>query len=389
MRQLVYVVIVALLMAGCGSSKKQLQKGNYDLAIQKSVKKLMRNPNNEDDIETLTRSFKLANSNDLERIEYLKMEGKAESWEEIAQSYQRLKWRQNMIRPVMPLELNGQDIKLNYGNYNSEIIEAKHHAAEFFFAHGQKLMENNDKESFRQAWYEFAKVKEYWGDYDNIDDLLREARYMGMSRALVSIENMTSIRLSAEFQDDLLAINPQELSSQWVEYYTRSLDEDVQYDYQVKIILRQMGVSPDQIKETDRLEKKTVEDGFHYAIDQNGNVMKDTTGNDIKIIKYKDLSCTVIETGMNKSSHIEGSVEIYQLNPLKLLRKDPIGADSYFEHFSARAIGDLDALSAESLKLVETETVPFPSDNEMIMLCSESMKMAIQGITIRNKRFIY
>ena len=389
MRKLVYVVIVALLMAGCGSSKKQLQKGNYDSAIQKSVKKLMRNPNNEDDIETLTRSFKLANSQDLERIQYLKMEGKAESWEEIAQSYQRLKWRQNMIRPVMPLELNGQDVKLNYGNYNSEIIEAKHHAAEFFFAHGQKLMENNDKESFRQAWYEFAKVKEYWGDFDNIDNLLRESRYMGMSRALVSIENMTPFRLSAEFQDDLLAINPQELSSEWVEYYTRSLDEDVQYDYQVKIILRQMGVSPDQIKETDRLEKKTIEDGFHYAIDQNGNVMKDTTGNDIKIIKYKDLSCTVIETGMNKSSHIEGSVEIYQLNPLKLLRKDPIGADSYFEHFSARAIGDLDALSAESLKLVETEPVAFPSDNEMIMLCSESMKMAIQGITIRNKRFIY
>ncbi len=389
MRQLVYVVIVALLMAGCGSSKKQLQKGNYDLAIQKSVKKLMRNPNNADDIETLTRSFKLANSRDLERIKYLKMEGKAESWEEIAQSYQRLKRRQDMIRPVMPLELNGQDVKLSYGNYNSEIIEAKHHAAEFFFAHGQKLMANNDKESFRQAWYEFLKVKEYWGDYDNIDNLLREARYMGMSRALVSIENMTPIRLSPEFQDDLLAINPQELNSEWVEYYTRSLDEDVQYDFQVKIILRKMEVSPDQIKETDRLEKMTIEDGFEYALDQKGNVMKDTSGNDIKIIKYKDISCTVIETGMNKSSHIKGSVEIYQLSPLKLLRKDPIGADSYFEHFSARAIGDLDALSQESLKLVETEPVPFPPDNEMIMLCSESMKMAIQGITLRNRRFIY
>ncbi len=389
MRQLVYVVIVALLMAGCGSSKKQLQKGNYDLAIQKSVKKLMRNPNNADDIETLTRSFKLANSRDLERIKYLKMEGKAESWEEIAQSYQRLKRRQDMIRPVMPLELNGQDVKLSYGNYNSEIIEAKHHAAEFFFAHGQKLMANNDKESFRQAWYEFLKVKEYWGDCDNIDNLLREARYMGMSRALVSIENMTPIRLSPEFQDDLLAINPQELNSEWVEYYTRSLDEDVQYDFQVKIILRKMEVSPDQIKETDRLEKMTIEDGFEYALDQKGNVMKDTSGNDIKIIKYKDISCTVIETGMNKSSHIKGSVEIYQLSPLKLLRKDPIGADSYFEHFSARAIGDLDALSQESLKLVETEPVPFPPDNEMIMLCSESMKMAIQGITLRNRRFIY
>ena len=389
MRHLIYVVIVAFIMAGCGSSKKQLQKGNYDLAIQKAVKKLMRNPSSEDDIEILARSFTLANTQDHERIKYLKMEGKAESWEEIAQGYQRLKWRQDMIRPVMPLESNGQDIKLNYGNYNSEIIEAKHHAAEFFFAHGQKLMENNDKESYRQAWYEFLKVKEYWGDYDNIDNLLRETRYMGMSRALVSIENMTPIRLSPEFEDDLLAVNPQDLNSEWVEYYTRSLDEEVQYDYQVKIILRQMMVSPDQIKEMDRLEKKTVEDGFQYALDQKGNVMKDSTGNDIKILKYKDLSCTVIETGMNKSSHIGGTVEIYQLSPMKLLRKDPIGADSHFEHFSARAIGDLDALSTESLKLVETEPIPFPGDNEMIMLCSESMKMAIRGITQRNKRFIY
>jgi len=389
MRHLIYVVIVAFIMAGCGSSKKQLQKGNYDLAIQKAVKKLMRNPSSEDDIEILARSFNLANTQDLERIKYLKMEGKAESWEEIAQGYQRLKWRQDIIRPVMPLESNGQDIKLNYGNYNSEIIEAKHHAAEFFFTHGQKLMENNDKESYRQAWYEFLKVKEYWGDYDNIDNLLRETRYMGMSRALVSIENMTPIRLSPEFEDDLLAVNPQDLNSEWVEYYTRSLDEEVQYDYQVKIILRQMVVSPDQVKETDRLEKKTVEDGFQYALDQKGNVMKDSTGNDIKIIKYTDLSCTVIETGMNKSSHIGGTVEIYQLSPMKLLRKDPIGADSHFEHFSARAVGDLDALSLESLKMVETEPIPFPSDNEMIMLCSESMKMAIRGITQRNKRFIY
>ena len=389
MRQLIYVVIVALLMAGCGSSKKQLQKGNYDLAIQKSVKKLMRNPSSEDDIEILSRSFNLANTQNQERIKYLKMEGKAESWEEIAQNYQRLKWRQDMIRPVMPLELNGHDIKLDFGNYNSEIIEAKHHAAEFFFAHGQKLMDNNDKESFRQAWYEFSKVKEYWGDYENIDNLLYETKYLGMSRALVSIENMTPIRLSPEFKDDLLAINPQELNSEWVEYYIRALDEEVKYDYQVKIILRQMVVSPDQLRETDRIEKRTIEDGFHYALDQNGNVMKDTSGNDIKIIKYKDLSCTVIETAMNKSSHIDGTVEIYQLSPMKLLRKDPIGADSHFEHFSARAVGDLDALSTESLKLVESEQVSFPADNEMIMLCSESMKMAIRSVTHRNKRFIY
>ncbi len=388
MRKIVYVIIATLILTGCGSSKKQLQQGNYDAAIQKSVKKLMRNPDSSDDIEILTRSFKLANTQDQERIKYLKMEGKAESWEAIAQSYERLKWRQEMIRPVMPLELNGHEVKLDYVDYNSDLVEAKHRAAEFFFAHGQKLMNSNDKESYRQAYYEFSKVKEYWGDYENIDNLLSETRYMGMSRALVYIENMTPLRLSKEFEDDLLAINPQDLNSDWVEYYTRALDDEIQYDYQVKVILRLMDVSPDQVKEIDRIEKATIDDGFQYALDQNGNVMKDTVGNDIKIMKYKDITCTVIETGMKKSSHIEGTVEIYQMTPIKLLRKDPIGADSHFEHYSARAVGDLDALSPESLKMVESEPVPFPMDSEMIMRCSESLKMAIRGIMQSNRRYI-
>ncbi len=156
MRKIVYVIIATLILTGCGSSKKQLQQGNYDAAIQKSVKKLMRNPDSSDDIEILTRSFKLANTQDQERIKYLKMEGKAESWEAIAQSYELLKWRQEMIRPVMPLELNGHEVKLDYVDYNSDLVEAKHRAAEFFFAHGQKLMNSNDKESYRQAYYEFS-----------------------------------------------------------------------------------------------------------------------------------------------------------------------------------------------------------------------------------------
>lgn len=389
MKRVFYLLIAILIVSACSSSKKHLQKGNYDSAIQKSVKKLMKNSDSEDDIEVLDKSYKLANERDLERIKYLKMEGKSESWEEIVQSYQRLKYRQRMVRPVLPLELHGKTIDYNYIDYDSEIIEAKHRAAEFFFAHGQKLMNNNDKESFRQAWYEFSKVKEYWGDYENIDNLLAESRNMGMSRALVTIDNNTHLKLSEEFKDELLTVSPQELETQWVEYYTRALDENTRYDYHIKINLKVIAVSPEGIKEIDRIEKKTLEDGFQYVLDKNGNVMKDSLGNDIKIKKYKDITCTVVETAQKKSARIDGDVEIYQTDPLKLLRKDPIGANSHFEHYSARAIGDVNALSPESRELVEREPLPFPGDGEMIMRCSESLKIAIRGILQRNKRYIY
>jgi hypothetical protein len=128
-------------------------------------------------------------------------------------------------------------------------------------------MGNNNKESYREAYYEFRKVKEYWGDYQNIDQLLNESHYLGMSRVLVTIENKTHLKLSEEFKKDLLAINHAALNSEWVEYHIRHLNNDINYDFLVYISLKIIDVSPESVKEKDILEKKKVEDGFDYALD--------------------------------------------------------------------------------------------------------------------------
>ena len=388
MKRISYLVIVILILSGCGSSKNQMQRGNYDAAIEKSVKKLLKDPESEDDIMVLERSYQIANEQDLERIRFLKMDGNPNSWEEIMNLYLRLKDRQTQVRTVLPLQLNNRTINYEYVDYDNEIIEAKHKAAEYFFAHGQKLLESNTKEANRQAYYEFLKVKQYWGDYENIDQLITETKYNGMSRVLVTVENKTLLKLSQEFEDDLLAIVHQRLNSEWVEYHTRHLDENIEYDYLVYINLKDIVVSPENIKDTDRIVKREVEDGFEYVLDQNGNVMKDSLGNDIKLKKYKTLTCTVIESLQQKAVRIDGDVEILQINPQNLLKKDPIGAETLFEHLSARAIGDLGALDAETMKLVEVEPLPFPTDFDMIFQCSETLKMAIRDILMRNRRYI-
>jgi hypothetical protein len=388
MKQIIHILIVLLIVYGCGSSKRQLQRGNYDAAIEKSVKKLRKDPNSEEDIIILDRSYNIANEQNIERINFLKLEGNPGSWDEILSLYSSLKNRQTLVRTVLPLRLPAKTVNYEYVNYDLEIVEAKQKAAEYYFMHGQQLMENNTKESFRQAYYEFRKAKEYWGDYENIDELMADARYKGMSRVLVTVENKTHLKLSEEFEQDLLAIDHQNLNSEWVEYHTRHLDDNIDYDYLSFINLKIIDVSPESVKETDRIEKKEVEDGWQYVLDNNGNVMKDTLGNDIKLKKYKTLTCTVIETLQQKSVHIEGDVEIIQTNPRKLLKKDPIGAETFFEHLSARAIGDIGALSSESMELVEIELLPFPNDFDMIFQCSETLKLAIRDILRRNRRYI-
>ena len=123
-------------------------------------------------------------------------------------------------------------------------------------------------------------------------------------------------------------------------------------------------------------------------LDKQGNVMRDTLGNDIKVKKFKTVQCALIETIQRKTCHIDGNIEVIQMNPDKVLKNDPIGAKSNFENISSRALGDLQALTPRQLERTKSQIVPFPTDIEMVVRCSESLKQAIRGAMQNNRRFI-
>ena len=78
------------------------------------------------------------------------------------------------------MHINGQTVQYDFVDYDAEIVAAKRKAAEYFNTHGRKLMENKTKESYRQAYYELVKAKNYSGDsYPDLDQVIREAKDMG------------------------------------------------------------------------------------------------------------------------------------------------------------------------------------------------------------------
>ena len=384
-----FIFILTIILSGCGSSKKQLQKGNYDAAIDKAVKQLRRDPSDEKQIEILMQSYKVANDNDNERIRFLKMEGRPDNWDQIYLVYKSLNDRQSIVRTVTPLNLNGRSVDFPYVDYMPEMVGAKRKAADFYYAHGNELMKSGLKESYRQAYNEFIRAKEYVGDYEGIDNKIQETKYQGMSRVFVSIQNNSIIKFPKEFEQDLLALDLPSLNSDWVEYHTQNLNNNTEYDYFVNVNIRNVAVSPDQTIQRDSVITREVEDGFTYVLDKKGNVMKDSLGNDIKQKKYKTIQCALVETIQSKACRIDGDVEVIQMNPNKVLKKDPMGAQSNFENISSRALGDIKALNSKQLERTKTAIVPFPSDIEMVVRCSESLKMAIRGAIQNNRRFIY
>lgn len=379
MKKIIVFTVIAMLITGCASSLKQLQRGNYDEAIKTAVKKLRVDPTVQEQIEVLDKAYLLANQQDHDRIKFLKEEGSPYNWDEIFERYSKLKARQSLVSTVLPLQLDDQIIDYEYIDFDSEIILAKRKAADYFWNHANELMKKGDKESYRQAYYEFQKAKEYAGNISNINQLIEEAHWKGISRIFVSFENKTHLKLPDQFKKDLMDFSVTDFNSEWVEFHTTNPSNNTYYDYFTIINLKKIEVSPEQVQQKDRMESKEIEDGWEYVLDDNGNVVKDSEGNDIKIPKKRTISCTLIETHQYKAAKLEGDVELVQNEPRKVIKQVPIGAESVFEHISARAIGDVNALSDESKELLKNKSVPFPRDLDLIIDGAETFKKSIRS----------
>ncbi len=382
-------LVTVLLISSCGSTTKKLQQGNYDAVIDKTVKKLIRSAD-VDDADEMDRAFRLANERDLDRIKFLKMENNPDNYDEIFSRYNLLKERQRKVRTVTPLSVDGRTFSYPYVDYDAEMIIAKKKAADYFYNNGKGLLENAlQKQDFRDAYYQLMKASEYsGGQFENMDPLIYDARMKGISRVIVQVNNQTPMKLPPMVEEDLISFDTRGLGNEWVEYHFKHVDDQANYDYAVYVKLLSIMVSPDNVKDVDEIFKKNISDGFEYVLDANGNVMRDTAGNDIKLQRFKEITCTLVETEQFKSVEIRGEVEILSYNPDRLIQKEPFGASNQFEHVSARAIGDVGALTEEALKTTQQEKIPFPTDVDMVLLCTETIKPAIRNAIYVNRQYI-
>lgn len=384
-------LLTAILSFGCKSSSKLLEEGNYDKAIDKSIKSIMKGKADSEEIDILDKAYKLANTRDLEKIKLLKAEGNPQNWEEIYFTYSSLDYRQAEVRKVLPIKAGGRTIDYEQIDYSGSIVEAKTKAAEYFYNNGKKLMAAKTKQGYREAYFNFTKAKNYRGSaFTDIDQLLADAEYLGISRVLVDISNNTPARLSPEFYDNVMAINTSGLNSQWVDYYLGRSDKKVEFDYFATILIKNIIVSPERYDQKEYIRKKKVQDGFTYVLDSKGNVQKDSLGNDIKVPKYKELVCTVMERQQRKEATVEAQIEYMSLFPNKrVIKLVPVGATSVFEHFSGKAIGDMDALLPEDLEIIRRSPAPFPDDMTMIYDCSLILRQSVTDALNQNKSLIY
>lgn len=374
------LLLVILFFVSCTSSQKMLERGQYDRAIDKAAEKLQKKPGDSDELAVLKEAYELANMFDSERIEYLELEGNDQNWIEISELYEQLNRRQNKIRRL-PTRVRNQ---FEFVNYDQAIVDSKSAAADVSYRRGMEYMSRGDKESYRLAWAEFVRVDELYPGYQDVEVKIEEARMLGLNHTLFVVENMSGVIVPEYFETELSKIALRDLSTRWLSFDTFE-NENIAYDHLIVLNISDISFSPESVNRETFRESKEIQDGMNYAYDGDGNVRKDSLGNDIRIPNMINVSAEITDVVQQKSAFVGGSLDIFELESDQLLRTENLSVEWVFENRYGTVSGDERALSEETEKIVGGRELPFPSNEQMVMDSADMLKERAKAM-IRNQR---
>ena len=381
---LLFTVLLSVLVSCSGRKQieKALHSGNYNQAIQDALKKLENNKDKkrkQDYVMLLEDAYAKANERDLLNIKHLKKDGNPEHYKTIYDLYLNLNARQEAVEAVLPLQINGRDIKIKLNDYTDAIVESREKVSDYMYDKGLDLLESDDKYTIRQAYDVFKYIERINPNYEDTRSLLEEAHERGTEFVIVTIENQTNQIIPRRLEDDLLNFDTYGLNQFWIVYHANS-NSQIDYDYAMQLQLKRINISPEELHEKQLLREKQIVDGWKYQLDDAGNVMKDSLGNDIKIDNIVNVRARYFEFNQFKSTQVIANVVYVDLKTNQVLDAFPIDSEFVFENRFATVRGDERALTNEDLNIVRNRRVPFPSNEQMVYDTGEDLKIKLKNI---------
>jgi len=391
MRVTVILLFMGLLLMSCNSVKRNqkfLSSGNYDQAIELAVKKLSKDKNSKksgEHIALLEEAFKKVAEKDMRRILFLEKDINPTASREIFYTYRSLQRRQDLIRPLLPLysDVLGRSARFKLVDYGDKMILAKNKFADDLFAEAQTFLSYNTIMDSRSAYQRLEELKDVKPNYNNLNSLLNEARFRGTDFVKVDLKNRSGQIIPGRLQRELLDFNTYGLDDFWTEYHINR-ENGVDYNFGITLNFKEISVAPERISEKEYQRRKRIKDGWEYKLDRNGNVMKDSLGNDIKIDVYKNVIARVMYTTQTKSVLVGGDVLYRDLIRNRDIDKHPLVSEFIFENVFAKFRGDERALTEEDLEFLEYDFIPFPSNEQMVLDAGDDIKERLKDILKKN-----
>ena len=391
MKKITFLIALLLIITSCSvrQTREMLTSGDYDAAIQNAVQQLRSNKNakgNQDYVYILEEAFAKAKERDLRDITIWFKDANPQNLEKIYNTYVLLNYRQEQIRPLLPLKLQqeGRDAIFPFEDYSDQLASSKNALSKYLYDNSKALLINKDKLIIRRAYDDLLYLESLNPGYKDVAALINEARNKGTDYVSVYTKNETNMVIPIRLENDLLDFSTYGLDDKWTVYHSNRL-KDIDYDFGIVVIFRAINISPEQIKERQFEKEKQVKDGVKNLLDANGNVVKDSLGNPIKVDNMKTVRISIYEFSQIKACQVVAKVDYINFRTKQLIETFPLGSEFVFSNVYATFKGDRRACEQDYYPNFDRRAVPFPSNEQMVFDTGNDIKAKLKDIIVRNK----
>jgi hypothetical protein len=375
MKNLMLTVLALALLTSCASADKMLDRGDYDGLINLAARKLAGKKKKEAYVIALEEGVQKVTQLNMARIEALRLTNSAEAWEDIVSIAKKIQNRQDKISPLLPLiSENGYKAEFTFVRTGQIISEAKSTAVNLYEKRLVDMVTSarqGNKASARNAYNLIDHIRSIGNEYTYRQDLRDEMRHLGINKIFVSVENKSHTFMPVGFEEELLALDYGRIGGSWDRFYTR-LDENENIDYHVILEILDVRVGGEEWAEKHFPVSKEIVDGWEYVLDENGNVAKDSLGNDIKRDRIVHINATVVEMIQSKRALVSTRLEVVNVQNGARTFSRRLEIEDSFSHVARNIFGDERALEPNQRQRILP--VGFPSDASLIWNAFQGLK---------------
>ena len=389
-----FFTLYLVVFSACKSPQKSFENGNYDQAVDLAVERLRKTNVKERDVTTLIQAFNYINKKETDKMGRMRLDNNPEQWDDIFNLATSINRRQEAVRPLLAMNDEKyygllENLRFTEG-VGATIAEARDGAATYLYnrALGKlDLAKSGDRRTARAAYDDFNTISRYYSSYKDVKQLSNEAYALGINHVYVKVENDSRAYLPADLERELESIFVRDINEKWVKYHTFK-DENLRYDYTIVARMTNIDVSPNRERRDHHIEEAQVEDGFDYVLDRNGNVKKDSLGNDIKTKKFRWVRADVFEIYQTKEARVSGYVEYFDNRTNERVLSRPIESNALFNNVFINFQGDRRALRNETACRLDGRPTPFPSDDALLKTVVDNMKQQAKSLIKNNDAIV-
>lgn len=341
-----YFLYLSILIVGCTTGKNALQKGNYDLSVFKSIDRLKNAPKNAEALYVLPIAYDLALKEHLRKIDEAKLSSDVLRWETVLGHYQKI----NQLSD----EVNSSPVALglikNPPKYIKEVEESKYKAAEVRYALGVNQLNENNRVSAKNAYYNFEKAQYFYPSYKDVNQKLDEAYWAAVVKVVVQPVRVNSsyYQLSNQyFQDQVAQFMKNYQNNRFVIFYSEQQ-------------ANQQKVNPDQIL---RLNFEDFVVGQTYVKERVEKIKRDSvvigeTRTKAKVYGTVTATLSIFDKQVSSSGLL--AMTIFDNQTQRIIRQQNIPGTYIWQDSWASYRGDDRALTNQQLQMTKRKEIAPP-----------------------------